>query len=905
MTRERDPSGGAQASAGDSRELEAQLGSIFRAAPIGIGLVVDRIFAQVNDRFCELVGYSRDELIGQSSRMVYPCDEDFECVGRVKYGQIAEKGIGSVETRFRRKDGLIIAVLLSSAPLDPDEPARGVTFTVLDIDGAMRTEAALRRSESSLMRAQTAGGIGVWEWDLVEEMFSLSEEFTRIYGLGRRVYSRAEIREFVFAEDAPRIQEALQATLAGVRPLDVEHRILRQDDGEVRWIHARGEVIRSPGGKPERMVGTSLDITERKRAEEALRRERDRARTYLKIAGVMMVALDAEGRVTLINRKGCEILGYEEEEIIGKGWFDTFLPERLKAEIRTVFDRNMAGASGMVEYFENPVLRRDGEERFIAWHNCPLTDEQGRITGTLSSGEDITERKRAQDARAEAEALYRTLVEAVPAIIYTSALDEVFTTLYMSPQIEDILGVSPEVFRQEPDSWQRMLHPGDRERVLAELERSRASGETFASEYRMVSPDGRERWFRDEARVVAEARGTPPYLFGMMRDITDRKELEQQLRQAQKMEAVGQLAGGVAHDFNNILSAIMGFSELAALGLDPESAPARDLRESTKAVERASTLVRQLLAFSRRQTLDPMVLDAGELVAGMEKMLRRVIREDIELAFERAPDLGRVKVDPGQLEQIVLNLAINARDAMPDGGTLSIATANVELDQVYAYAHPYTEPGRYMRLSVSDTGVGMDAATRSRIFEPFFTTKEADRGTGLGLATVYGIVKQSGGSIEVHSRPGEGASFEIFLPRVDEAAAAIEEPVRPPPRGTETVLLVEDDSGVRSVAARILASLGYVVLETSNGPQALELAERREGPIDLLLTDVVMPGMNGRELARRLTSLRPGIAVVYTSGYTDGAISEGDLQEAGASFIHKPFGKHELARGLRDALDGG
>jgi len=874
-------------------------------APIGIGLVVDRVLAQVNDHFCELVGYSRGELIGQSARMVYTSDEDFERVGREEYRQIAERGIGRVETRLRHKDGRIIDVLVSSAPLDPDQPARGVTFTVMDVSGSMRTERALGRSESYSRLAQAAGGIGVWEWDLAKEVFSLSEEFARIHGLDRRSYPLDEMCAFVPEGEAPRILGAFRAALDGLAPYDIEHEILRQDTGELRWVHARGEVIRDAEGKPERLVGTSLDITDRRQTEEALRRERDRARTYLDIAGVMMVALDAEGRVTLINRKGCEVLGFGEREIVGKSWFDTFLPERLRDGVRRVFAQLMAGEIGGAEYYENPILTRGGEERIIAWHNSFLTDEQGGATGILSSGEDITERKRIQEALTEAEVKYRSLVEALPAIIYTSALDEAFTTLYMSPQIEDILGVSPEVFRQEPDSWQRMLHPGDRERVLAELERALASGETFASEYRMVSPDGRERWFRDEARVVAEARGTPPYLFGMMRDITDRKELEEQLRQAQKMEAVGQLAGGVAHDFNNILSAIMGFSELAALGLDPESAPARDLRESIKAVDRASVLVRQLLAFSRRQTLEPVVLDAGELVAGMEKMLRRVIREDIQLVIERAADLGRVKADPGQLEQIVLNLAVNARDAMPEGGTLTIATRNVELDQVYAHVHPYTVPGRYVRLSVRDTGIGMDAATRDRIFEPFFTTKEADRGTGLGLSTVYGIVKQSGGSIEVHSRPGEGASFEIFLPRVDEAAVAGEGPDRPSPGGTETVLLVEDDSGVRAVAARILASLGYVVLQASNGPRALELAERHEGPIDLLLTDVVMPGMNGRELARRLTSLRPGIAVVYTSGYTDGAISEGDLQEAGASFIHKPFGKHELARGLRDALDGG
>lgn len=394
------------------------------------------------------------------------------------------------------------------------------------------------------------------------------------------------------------------------------------------------------------------------------------------------------------------------------------------------------------------------------------------------------------------------------------------------------------------------------------------------------------------------------YLYGQ--DITERKQIEEQFRQAQKMEAIGRLAGGVAHDFNNLLTVIIGHSALLLSQLK-DTDLGQDIKQIEKAGERAASLTRQLLAFSRKQVLQPKILDLNGIVSDVEKMLRRLIGEDIDLGIALDPGLGRVKADPGQVEQVILNLVINARDAMPWGGKITIETTNVNLDETYTRRHVGVESGPYVMLAVSDNGIGMDERTLAHIYEPFFTTKGKDKGTGLGLATVYGIVKQSNGHIWVYSEPGQGATFKVYLPRVEEslgvseASSARARPIR----GSETILLVEDETQVRNLTRKILQENGYTVLEARHGEEALELCQQNEGPIHLLLTDVVMPGgMSGRELAERLLSLRPEIKVLYMSGYTDNAIIHHGVLDAGTAFIQKPFDPNALAHKVRAVLDG-
>jgi signal transduction histidine kinase/CheY-like chemotaxis protein len=388
-------------------------------------------------------------------------------------------------------------------------------------------------------------------------------------------------------------------------------------------------------------------------------------------------------------------------------------------------------------------------------------------------------------------------------------------------------------------------------------------------------------------------------------EIMERKQLEEQLVRLQKMEAIGRLAGGLAHDFNNLLTVIGGYSDLLLSHLDPGNPLHRHAEAINNAAARASTLTRQLLAFSRKQLLQPKVLDLNAVVATMEPMLRRLISEDITLIVGLAPALGRVKADPGQLEQVLLNLVVNARDAMPQGGTLTIDTTNVEWDELVAHGRSSLSPGSYVRLTVHDTGMGMDAATRSHLFEPFFTTKAPGQGTGLGLSTVYGIITQSGGHIEVDSAPAQGAMFAIYLPRVEETIEAGQhDRARPEtPRGQETVLLVEDEAGVRSITRTMLELRGYRVLEAGGGEEALQICAQQEGPVQLLLTDVVMPGMTGPEVAQRLTRLRPEMKVLYMSGYTDDTILRYGVTELGTAFLQKPFTADMIAWKVREVLE--
>jgi PAS domain S-box-containing protein len=515
---------------------------------------------------------------------------------------------------------------------------------------------------------------------------------------------------------------------------------------------------------------------------------------------------------------------------------------------------------------------------------------------------------RSEDLRAIAFALmqrFRNLVQDLDAIVWEADAPSLQFT-FVSERTEDILGYTVDQWFKEPDFWPSHIHPEDRARVVTARRQATYGGHEGVVEYRMVGADGRIVWLSDVMHLFRDPEGRAQYLRGVMIDITSRKQLEEQFRQSQKMEAVGRLAGGVAHDFNNLLTIILGYCQLALDQLRPDDTLRRPVGEIQKAGERAAALTRRLLAFSRRQALDPQVLDLNSVVVNTEKMLRRLIGEDIDLIISEGPALGSVKADPTQIEQVLMNLAVNARDAMPRGGKLIIGTADVELDQAYARNHIAVRPGPYVMLAVSDTGTGMDPVTVSHIFEPFFTTKEQGKGTGLGLATVFGIVKQSGGNIWVYSEPGHGTTFKIYLPRVEEVAVAsqLAVPTAPPPRGTETILLVEDDDGVRSLVRGVLQTAGYKVLEASRPVEALVTCQTYTGPIHLLFTDVVMPQMSGRDLAERLKLLSPETKVLYMSGFTGEAIVHHGVLERGVSFIQKPSTPDLLVRKVREVLDG-
>ena len=550
-----------------------------------------------------------------------------------------------------------------------------------------------------------------------------------------------------------------------------------------------------------------------------------------------------------------------------------------------------------------------GEERAVAAMKAGASDYVSKdnlkrlvpvIEREVREAAGRRERRRAEAALRASEVSYSTLVEHSPVGIYRSNTEGRF--LSVNAALVRILGYASAAEVLQLDMARDVYaDPAERQRLL---ERDTYTDRQYDEvEATWKRKDGGRLTVQLSVRAVRKGAAVE-YYETFVRDVTEQRRLQQQLVQSQKMEAVGRLAGGVAHDFNNLLTVILSYSDLL-LEDRPRDAPDReDIEQIRKAAVGASALTRQLLAFSRQQVLEPRVLDVNTVVASTEKLLTRLLGEDISLTTSLAPGLGAVKVDPGQLEQIIMNLAVNARDAMPRGGRLSIETGNVEMDESYVRGHPVAHPGPYVMLAVSDTGIGMDAVTQARIFEPFFTTKEAGKGTGLGLATVYGIVKQSGGFIWVYSEPGHGTSFKIYLPRVDEpvsrASAAAPELVG----GSETVLVVEDVAAVRAVARQMLERHGYTVLEAPDGETALRLAGKHQGPIRLLLTDVVMPEVSGRQLADQLLELRPDMKVLFMSGYTDDAIVRHGVLQEGIAYLQKPFTPETLARKVRAVLDG-
>jgi len=536
------------------------------------------------------------------------------------------------------------------------------------------------------------------------------------------------------------------------------------------------------------------------------------------------------------------------------------------------------------------------------------------------------ERAHTLDALRESEERYELAVRGAKDGVWDWNLktDEV----YFSGRWMAMIGCDEQETRTSSDEWFGRVHPGDIERIKSKIHAHIEGGTPhFECEFRMRHQDGGYRWvlgrgmaFRDGtgkpcrmAGTLSEFHRNASRLAGTMTDITEKKQaeealrrVEEQLRQAQKMEAVGKLAGGISHDFNNLLTAIMGYCELVYHRLSPSDPSRSEIAEINKAADRAASLTRQLLAFSRQQVLQPKVLNLNSVVVEMEKMLRRLITENIEFTTELAPDLGYVRVDPNQIEQILMNLIVNARDAMPQGGKLTISTANVDLDEAYARRHLTVVPGPYLALSVSDTGVGISEEVKSRLFEPFFTTKERGKGTGLGLSTVYGIVRQSGGDIAVSSKLGAGTTFRILLPRVQDVpeTAPVPAPISQLPGGNETVLVVEDEESLRQMMGLVLREQGYSVLEASNGEEALRVVEKQNANgIDILLTDVLMPRMGGKELADHLRKRWPRAKVLYASGYTENAIDPNGVLEAGVAFLAKPFTLTRLTGKVREVLD--
>ena len=649
-------------------------------------------------------------------------------------------------------------------------------------------------------------------------------------------------------------------------------------------------------GKVGRYYELEHEVLERKLAEAEARREHDQAQRYLDIAEVILLKLDMEGRILLVNRYGCEMLGKTEEELVGRDWISTCMPARLETECRQRLSEVQRGELLVAEY---PVLTSTGDERLIEWRNRLLRDDNGSVIGTFSSGADITDRHQADASLRIVEERMRFALEAAAVGIWD--MDFATGVNRWSEILESQYGLEPGTFEGTFEAFIGRIHPEDRKMVEEAIEKARSGGD-FSFEHRVVLPDGTLRWLSGAGRLHLDRLGTPVRGIGISIDVTARHTLESQYLQAQKMEAIGRLAGGVAHDFNNLLTAILGYCELLLVDFNPADPRQEDVIEIQKAGLSAARLTRQLLAFSRKQIIEPKLLDLNRLVGDLKGMLGRLIREDVKVVLGLHPGLPLVKADHGQIEQVILNLAVNARDAMENGGTLTIETASVMLDEDYASSRLAVTPGRYVMLAVTDTGIGISPEVRAHLFEPFFTTKETGKGTGLGLATVHGIVTRMGGSVNVYSEMGRGTSFKVYLPEagVEEGGAGLMPAAVPMQRNRgQVVLVVEDGDELRVLTKRLLERQGYKVLVAANADEASEIFDRNPA-IEVLLTDVVMPGTSGPELNERLLVRRPDLKVVYMSGYTDETIMHHGVLNPGIAFLQKPFTADALGRKIAD-----
>jgi two-component system cell cycle sensor histidine kinase/response regulator CckA len=646
---------------------------------------------------------------------------------------------------------------------------------------------------------------------------------------------------------------------------------------------------------------------ERKEAEEALEESEKRFRELYDEAPVGYFEYDSQGRITNVNRTELEMLGYTHEEMIGQpAWKCIVEKEEARQQILAKLAGTMPPARGL----DRTYRRKDGTTFPAMVEDRLILDSGEKIKGIRATIQDITERKQSEEVLKQAEEKYRDIFENAIEGIFQATPEGRY--INVNPALAHMYGYdSPEeLMNTVKDIYHQLyVNPNRHSELLRLLEEK---GVVHNFEIQVYHKDREIIWISTNIRVVHDNDGRFLYYEGAVQNMTEQKKaekdvkfLEDQLRQSQKLESIGRLAGGVAHDFNNLLTIIKGNSQLSLMDLKEEDPLRENLEEVVRASDRASDLIRQLLAFSRRQILEMRVLDLNTVLRDMDKMLHRLIGEDIELITLLADDLGRVKTDPGWVEQIIMNLAVNARDAMPSVGKLTIETANVELDEAYARNHIAVTPGRYVMLSMSDTGVGMTPEVRQQVFEPFFTTKEKGKGTGLGLSTVYGIVKQSGGNIWVYSEPDKGTTFKIYLPRVDEPLEELGEraEVKEVPRGTETILICEDEEDVLKLAGRILSGQGYTVLQASSTSKALEICKEQTQPIHLILTDVVMPQMSGRELLEQCRKVRVDFKILYMSGYTDYAITHHGVLEKGVNYIQKPFTVDGLARKVRAVLD--
>jgi PAS domain S-box-containing protein len=759
----------------------------------------------------------------------------------------------------------------------------------------LQTNEKLRASEEqSRLILEGVKSHAIFMLDAIGNVATWNPGAERIKGYKAEEIIGRHFSRFYTRQDIENGKPQRELRIAAAEGVFEEEGLRVRKDGSLFWAIVTITPLYGRGPDPIGFVKVARDITDRKKMQEALRVSEDRF--HLLVDGVSdhaILMLDPSGTILTWNRGAQRMDGYEAEEIVGRHYSCLFTPE-LIADGKPAQELKQAAAVGKVEV-EGWRIRKNGSRFWVNGTLAALYDENGQVKGFAKITRDLTAKRRND------ELLQSVLNHTLDGII---GIDERGTISMINRAGETLFGRSgSEVVGQNVKVLMPEPYHAEHDGYLANYQRT---GEAkiigIGREVQGLRKDGST--FPLDLAVTEFQLDNQRYFVGIVRDISDRKKLENQLHQSQKMEAFGQLAGGVSHDFNNLLTVILGYSDMLLAKLPADDPKTRMVGQIHRAGERAASLTRQLLAFSRQQVLETKVLDLNAIVADIEKMLRRLIGEDVQISIVLAPEISAVKVDAGQIEQVIINLAVNARDAMPQGGKLTIETKNADLDEFYAKTHVEARPGRFVMLAISDTGGGMTPEVKARIFEPFFTTKGVGQGTGLGLAVVHGIVKQSGGNVDVYSEAGIGTTFRIYLPGVEQPAAALPGSApEAPTQGRETILLVEDEDNVRDLATVVLEGCGYRVFTAPEGLAALQLMATCREAIDLLVTDVVMPQMGGRKLAETLLAEHPELRVLFMSGYTDDAVVRHGVLQANANFLQKPFTPTSLARKVREVLD--
>ena len=881
-------------------ESENKFKSFAEQAITGINIIQDGVFKYVNPKFAQMFGYTVEECLnGMPFRnLVYA--EDLAIVEE----QVGRRIAGEAESahyifRGQKKNGQIFhAEIYGSSIVYQGKPA--TTGTILDITERKQAEKALEDSELRLRTILQTVNEGFWLIDNDTATTDLNPRMCVILGRNREEVFGRKIFDFVDSENKAVFEKQIRLRMQG--EVGTYEIALSRPDGSDVFCQFNSTPLLDGSGNKVGSFAMVTDISERKQAEDALRKSEEKYRRIVETANEGICMTDAHTLVTYVNQKMADMLGYLTEDIIGKPLTHFFFPEDL-ADHQEKWSHRI---QGMGETYERRFRRSDGGE---CWTNISVTvirSEDGSFMGAFGMLTDITERKQAEIALRMSEERFSRFFRASPVgTSITRLSDGQFADV--NDAFLGLLGYTrEEVIGHSVSELGVWPNPGDRAKVVEILQEKGRIGDF---EIQLAGKSGDIIDVIGSAEVIDIAG--EKYMLSLAYDITERKQgekerkrLEEQLFQAQKMESVGRLAGGVAHDFNNILGVIIGRAELALNAEVSADELQHNLQEILKAGLRSADLTRQLLAFARKQTAIPKMLDLNGTISAMLEMLRRLVGEDIDLLWAPEPNLWKVIIDPSQVDQILVNLVVNARDAISGVGAITMMTENLVIDDSVRAQTPEFIPGGYVLLTVSDTGTGMSEEVRENIFEPFFTTKEVGKGTGLGLSTVYGIVKQNKGFVYAASEPEKGTTFKIYLPRFKAETEQVpsEEEAGKRPTGTETILVVEDDEAILDLSKIILENLGYTVLAAQTPADAIRIVEDHPGDLHLLITDVVMPEMHGRELAEQIGAIRPNLKCLYMSGYTADVIAHRGILDEGLNFIQKPFLSYDFAARVKQVL---